>query len=112
MPSPTAATSTAKRSWSAKRGHHRHVAEADEFNAKAEARFGKRDFHFAEKDIYICPAGERLTYRYTNEENGLVLRRYWTNACPNCPIKHQCTRAPHHAMGKRAHSCSGLAPAQ
>jgi hypothetical protein len=20
-----------------------------------------------------------------------VLRRYWTNACPNCPIKHQCT---------------------
>jgi hypothetical protein len=21
----------------------------------------------------------------------LVLRRYWTNACPNCPIKHQCT---------------------
>jgi Transposase DDE domain len=45
----------------------------------------------AEEDIYICPAGERLTYRYSNEENGLVLRRYWINACSTCAIKHQCT---------------------
>jgi transposase len=61
-------------------------------NAKAEGRFGKQDFRYvAEEDIYICPAGELLTYRYTNEENGLVLRRYWTNSCQSCPIKHQCT---------------------
>jgi transposase len=61
-------------------------------NASAEGRFGKQDFRYvAEEDIYVCPAGERLTYHYTNEENGLVLRRYWTNACPSCPIKHQCT---------------------
>ena len=40
---------------------------------------------------YICPAGERLAYRYTTEENGLVLRRYWTNACQSCAIKHSCT---------------------
>jgi hypothetical protein len=40
-------------------------------NAKAEGRFGKQDFRYvAEEDINICPAGERLTYRYTNEENG------------------------------------------
>ena len=45
----------------------------------------------AEEDVYICPAGERLTYHYTNEENGLVLRRYWTNACQSCAIKHSCT---------------------
>src|SRR6266849_6807661 len=45
----------------------------------------------AGEDLYICPAGESLTYRYTNEENGLVLRRYWTNACPGCAIKHSCT---------------------
>jgi hypothetical protein len=25
------------------------------------------------------PAGETLTYCYTTEENGWVLRRYWTN---------------------------------
>ena len=39
----------------------------------------------------MCPAGERLAYHYTNEENGLVLRRYWTTACQSCAIKHSCT---------------------
>jgi transposase len=61
-------------------------------NAKAEGRFGKQDFRYvAEEDVYICPAGEKLAYRYTNQENGLVLRRYWTNACQNCAIKCNCT---------------------
>jgi transposase len=61
-------------------------------NAKAEGRFGKQDFRYVtEEDAYICPAGERLAYRYTTEENGLVLRRYWTNACQSCAIKAQCT---------------------
>jgi transposase len=58
----------------------------------ARGRFGKQDFRYvAGEDVYICPAGERLPYRYTNEEDGLALRRYWTNACQNCPIKKTCT---------------------
>src|SRR5262245_56956046 len=58
----------------------------------ASGRFGKQDFRYvADEDVYICPAGERLPYRYTNEEDGLVLRRYWTNACQSCPIKKTCT---------------------
>ena len=61
-------------------------------NAKAEGRFGKQDFRYvAEEDVYICPAGERLAYHSTNEEHGLVLHRYWTNACQSCAIKHSCT---------------------
>src|SRR5437899_3955587 len=61
-------------------------------NSKAEGRFGKQDFRYlAEEDVYACPAGERLTYHFTNEEHGLVLRRYWTNACQSCAIKHGCT---------------------
>ena len=60
--------------------------------AKSEGRFGKQDFvYFAEKDVYRCPAGEDLTFRYTSEEDGQTLRRYWTNACRTCPIKAQCT---------------------
>jgi hypothetical protein len=40
-------------------------------NAKADGRFGKQDFRYlADEDVYTCPAGESLTYRYTNEENG------------------------------------------
>jgi transposase len=61
-------------------------------NAKAEGRFGKQDFRYVtEEDVYICPAGERLVYHYTTEENGMALRRYWTNACQSCAIKAQCT---------------------
>ena len=60
--------------------------------AKADGRFGKQDFvYLADEDVYRCPAGEKLTYRYTAEEHGQNLRRYWTNACGSCPMKAQCT---------------------
>ncbi len=62
-------------------------------DAKSEGRFGKQDFRYvAEGDIYICPAGEKLTHHFTNEENGLVLHRYWTDACRTCALKAQCRR--------------------
>jgi len=58
----------------------------------AKGRFGKQDFvYLPEEDVYRCPAGEILTYRFTTEEHGLVVRRYWTNACQSCAIKNQCT---------------------
>ncbi len=60
--------------------------------AKADGRFGKQDFvYIATEDVYRCPAGERLTYRFTGVENGLSLRRYWTNACRTCVLKSRCT---------------------
>ncbi len=60
--------------------------------AKSEGRFGKQDFvYLADEDVYRCPAGEKLTYRFTAEEHGQRLRRYWTDACRTCPIKAQCT---------------------
>jgi transposase len=60
--------------------------------SRAKGRFGKQDFRYvADEDVYICPAGERLIYRYTNQEKGLVLRRYWTNACQGCGLKDRCT---------------------
>jgi hypothetical protein len=73
-------------------------------NSKAEGRFGKQDFRYvAEEDIYICPAGEKLAYHYTTEENGLVLRRYWTNACQSCAIKHSCTTAKERRITRWEH---------
>jgi hypothetical protein len=57
-------------------------------NAKAEGRFGKQDFVYkADEDVYLCPAGERLTYRFTSEEEGKTMRGYWTMAWPTCPLK-------------------------
>jgi len=43
------------------------------------------------QDAYRCPAGEKLIYHYTNEEDEQQLRRYWTNACRDCALKASCT---------------------
>ena len=60
--------------------------------SRSKGRYVKQDFRYiAGEDVYICPAGERLRYYYTNQEKGLTLRRYWTNACQDCTIKHRCT---------------------
>jgi hypothetical protein len=57
----------------------------------------------ADEDVYICPAGERLPFRYTNEENGLTLRRYWTNACQSCAIKRTCTTSKQRRITRWEH---------
>src|SRR5436309_13933833 len=55
-------------------------------------RFGKQDFvYLPDEDAYRCPAGEQLPYRFTSEEDGKRLRRYWTTACQDCALKSQCT---------------------
>jgi transposase len=72
--------------------------------AKSDGRFGKQDFaYLADEDVYRCPAGERLPYRYTNEEAGKVLRRYWTTACTKCPLKSQCTTGPERRITRWEH---------
>ena len=61
-------------------------------NNRAEGRFDKQDFiYIAEDDEYRCPAGQRAIWRYTTVEAGLTIHRYWTSACPRCPIKARCT---------------------
>src|SRR5215471_17472246 len=72
--------------------------------AKAAGRFGKQDFvYVAAEDIYRCPAGERLTYRFTNQEDGKMLRRYWTTACQDCALKAQCTTGPERRIPRWEH---------
>ena len=68
------------------------VSKPHTSNAAAVGRFDKADFVYdADKDAYLCPAGEWLTYHYTNEEAGKKLRNYWTNVCGDCPVKAKCT---------------------
>jgi macrodomain Ter protein organizer (MatP/YcbG family) len=71
---------------------------------EARGRFGKQDFVcLADEDVYRCPAGEKLKYYYTNEENGQKLRRYWTNACRNCALKPRCTTGPQRRITRWEH---------
>jgi len=73
-------------------------------NSKAAGRFGKQDFRYvAAEDVYICPAGQRLSYSFTTEDNGLVLRRYGTNACRSCAIKQNCTTAKERLISRWEH---------
>ncbi len=72
--------------------------------AKAKGRFGKQDFvYLAADDVYRCPAGERLVYRFTSQERGLSMQRYWTNACQGCAIKHRCTTAKQRRITRWQH---------
>ena len=60
--------------------------------SKAEGRYGKQDFVYdAEADAYVCPAGERLTWRFDSVEHGMTLRSYWTSSCSACALKANCT---------------------
>lgn len=71
---------------------------------RAKGRYGKQDFRYvADEDVYICPAGERLIYHYTNVEDGRTLRRYWTNACQDCAIKHLCTTGKERRIARWDH---------
>ena len=73
-------------------------------NAKSDGRFDKRDFiYIAKDDEYQCPAGQRAIHRYTSEESGLQIRRYWSSACPQCPIKAQCTPSNNRRIARWEH---------
>jgi transposase len=73
-------------------------------NAKAEGRFSKRDFVYLKKvDAYRCPAGERAIFRFATVENGLVIRKYWSSACPGCHLKAQCTTSNYRRITRWEH---------
>jgi transposase len=71
------------------------VPEPMTSGAKADGRFGKQDFvYLPEQDAYRCPAGETMKWWFSRiDENGKLLRHYWTTKCPDCPIKAKCTPA-------------------
>ena len=46
---------------------------------------------FHDKHKFQDTGGEDLTYRYTTEERGIPIRRYWINGCKTCPLRSNCT---------------------
>src|SRR5467141_3083341 len=72
--------------------------------AKSDGRFGKQDFvYLPTEDVYRCPAGEQLLYRFTSEEDGKRLRRYWTTACSCRPLKARCTTSSERRITRWEH---------
>ena len=67
------------------------------------------------EDVYICPAGEKLAYHYTIEENGLVSAPLLDQRLPELRYQaqlHHRQGTTDHAMGTRAHSRSRSTPAR
>ncbi len=60
---------------------------------KALGLFTKDDFRYdRERDVYVCPAGEDLTFRHASHEKGRDVRYYRTYACRHCELRPKCTR--------------------
>jgi len=75
-----------------KKGIQALVKKVDTSGKRAKGQYTRSDFRYdAEQDEYVCPAEERMPYKFTTEEKGKTLRVYMTFKCPDCPLKAKCT---------------------
>jgi transposase len=66
--------------------------------------FSKRDFiYHPEDDEYECPAGERLIWRFTTEEQGQTVHKYWSSNCPRCALRSKCTTSNYRRVARWEH---------
>jgi transposase len=66
--------------------------------------FSKRDFiYHPDDDEYECPAGERLIQRFTTEEKGQVIHKYWSSNCQGCSMRSQCTTSKYRRVARWEH---------
>jgi transposase len=75
------------------RGLTPFIPKADTSANTARGLYGKSQFEYdVAKDVYHCPAGSELRYRFSTYELGRELRYYRANGCQQCPLKSRCTR--------------------
>ena len=70
-----------------------YVPKADTSANTAQGLYGKSRFRYeAQKDVYVCPAGRELTYRFETYELGRAIRYYRASGCKSCALRSACTR--------------------
>jgi transposase len=80
------------------------VPKSHTSNNLAKGLFDKRDFRYnAARDEYRCPAGQRAIWRFKTIEHGMLIHKYWSSACPRCPIKAQCTTGDYRRIARWEH---------
>jgi hypothetical protein len=71
-------------------------------NPKGEPFFTRDAFAYdAAADAYRCPAGQTLTCGKVSRTE--QKKEYWTKACPDCPLKAQCTSASRRSIVRSFH---------
>lgn len=75
--------------------------------AKANGRFDKEDFVFEpESGEYTCPAGSRLIWRFSTDDRGALVHKYWSSDCPRCAMKEKCTPSPYRRVARGEYESS------
>ena len=70
-----------------------YLPKSDTSANTARGLYGKSQFKYdARQDVYVCPAGAPLTYRFSTYELGRGLRYYRASGCQQCALKGRCTR--------------------
>jgi len=72
------------------------VPKGDTSGSEKKGIFNLAMFEYdAINDVYICPAQQELTYRFTGCERGLNIRKYFLDimTCRACKLKSQCTKS-------------------
>src|ERR1700730_6506422 len=75
---------------------HRRRSPKAASASRISAMWPKRTFTF------VQPV-RRSSTAFANEENGLVLHRYWSNTCRTCALKAQCTKGPQRRITRWEH---------
>lgn len=87
-----------------KAGLTTYVSVPQSKEAERRGIFSADKFYYdPERDLYICPQGEELGYRYTtiDKARNKELKVYKTAACGACPLRAQCTTSNHGRRLKR-----------
>ena len=72
--------------------HNGDTAEADDIGREVGGPLRQAGFRLpAERGCLSLPGRREVDHRFTREEAGKTVHRYWTTACPRCPLKAQCT---------------------
>jgi transposase len=78
------------------------VPRPETVNPQGEQYFSRDAFRYdAASDSWQCPAGETLTCRQVSQTE--QKKKYWTEACPGCPLKGQCTKAARRVVVRSFH---------
>jgi len=73
-------------------------------NNRAKGLFDKRDFRYIpHQDEYRCPAGQPAIWRFSTIEHGQTIHKYWSSACPRCPMKPRCTSSDYRRIARWEH---------
>ena len=73
-------------------GMNVYIKKAKANNSTRENEFRKEKFSYdKEHDVYICPAGNELSFFENTSKNGMKYRKYKCSNCNSCKYKSACT---------------------